>query len=299
MENTINTTNRLEAIFSSRDKVPDSSIGPLTSYAKRSLNEDEVITFNPSVYLPQGVIDELSKVSSLSKIFTSDHSLERMKERGMPHFHRLNFADCHAGQIDHRQSHYNQHGGKLLKHSYPVEIEKVKATYDPTRGKVDVVNISFRVKGIVGMGKDDEENKEPKNQLDALLVLDVKRGKKGDYVGVMVTGWMKAGDDYPPRKNYAVEQDFNKFVNKMDHMYRITKEREISAKRQARIAMKNENREEIMRSVKGEQAVTAYYKKSKGKGNSNKFDDNEDRDNKKDRKGGKDRGKRRSGYLRM
>ena len=47
--------------------------------------------------------------------------------------------------------------------------------------------MNIRIKGVVGMGDNEEENKKPKNQLDTILVLDVKKGKKGDYVGIMVT----------------------------------------------------------------------------------------------------------------
>lgn len=256
--------NRFERIFQDREKNnKDQGISPLTSFAKKQLHEDEVIEFNPNVYLPDAVIDELTNVSSLNKIFYSEHALNRISERGMPCFHRIDFADCHAGQIDHRKSEYRKHHGELLKDkSFKVEIEKVKATYDPVHGKTEIVNMNVRIKGIVGMGDSEEENKEPKNQLDTILVLDVKKGKKGDYVGVMVTGWMKAGDDHPPRHNYAKEDDFHSFINKMEKGYRIAKKKELQAKREQNIKVKEENKEKVYKTWRGETVNVAHKEKN-------------------------------------
>lgn len=276
--------NRFERIFQDREINKEGGVGPLTSYAKKQLHDDEIIEFNPNVYLPDAVIEELTNVSSLNKIFYSDHALERVAERGMPCFHRLNFADCHAGQIDHRKSEYRKHHGTLLKDdSFKVEIEKVKATYDPIHGKTDVVRMNVRIKGIVGMGDNEEENQNPKNQLDAILVLDVKRGKKGGYVGVAVTGWMKAGDDYPPRHNYAVENDFHGFINKMEKGYRITKKKEIQAKREQNIKIKEENKEKVYKTWRGDTVNVAHKEKNDNNENSKKHPS-------------KKRGMRRKGY---
>lgn len=278
--------NRFERIFQDRENNKEGGIGPLTSYAKKQLHDDEVIEFNPNVYLPEAVIEDLTKVYSLNKIFYSDHALERIAERGMPCFNRLNFADCHAGQIDHRRSEYRKHHGTLLKDdSFKVEIEKVKATYDPIHGKTDIVNMNVRIKGVVGMGDDEEENQNPKNQLDTILVLDIKKGKKGDYVGVMVTGWMKAGDDHPPRHNYAVENDFHDFINKVEKGYRITKKKEIQAKREQNIKVKEENKEKVYKTWRGDTVNVAHKEKNDNNENSKKHPS-------------KKRGMRRKGYSR-
>lgn len=218
--------NRYENIFNDRED------GILTTYSKRQLSEDEMIDFHPAHYIPESVVEKLS-VSSLAKIFYSDHAEDRNRERGMPHFHRLDFNNCHAGQIDHRKSNYNQHNGVLLKDGgYKVEIDKVRATYNPVHGKTEIINMNIRIKGVIGMGRSDEENKKPENQLDSILVLDIKKGKRGDDVGVMVTGWMKAGDDYPPKHKYTNKQDFQNFIEKMDKGYRLSKFRSKDMKKE-------------------------------------------------------------------
>ena len=276
----LSNKNRFEEIFQDRENNKDGTLGVLKSDAKLKLHEDEIIEFNPSVYLPDVVIEELMKVSSVNKIFYSDHALNRIAERGMPCFHRLDFADCHAGQIDHRKSEYRKHHGELLKNkSYGVEIEKIKATYDPIHGKTDIVNMSIRIKGVVGMGDNQEENKEPKNQLDTILVLDIKKGRKNDYIGIMITGWMKAGDDHPPKNKYAKEENFHDFINKMEKGYRLTKKRELQAKREMNIKIKEGNREKVYRTWRGEEISVQYKEKDENK-----------------KTPSKNRGRRRTGY---
>lgn len=166
---------------------------------KKDVPKNYAMRFDPMQFLPADLEEELEALSSVDKIFYTNHAEERIQQRDMVAFKRLNMQGMDSRDLDMRLSRHKNHNADVGKDILPM-VQQVEATYNPISGKNEILRINFRCKNALE-GREDGGSFD--NQ-DAVFVMDVKKDKKGRNCGIMMTGWMCDSNDY----NYEAQHQY-------------------------------------------------------------------------------------------